>query len=114
MAALIFVVVPISLWCRISLERKVWPRGPSLRALLAAYYYSTLVIYVIDMVLIVVKGPFDSDYLGNTPAFVIFIGVGLLLMSLLGRSWVRSMYCNDPNFSAGCIETQKPEQVEPR
>ncbi|KAI0859979.1 hypothetical protein F4860DRAFT_232511 [Xylaria cubensis] len=55
------IIFAIALCRRANLKRKLRTRGPSLRALIAVYYFSTTIVYSTDLVLIYVKGPSNSD-----------------------------------------------------
>lgn len=98
------------------LERKLWPQGPSLRALIVTYHFSTLAVYITDFVFIGIKQPFDSDIFGNDTRYVFigFMAILLLTLSVVGGYWAKSLYRNDFDYSDRYMYVPQIEYVDPR
>ena len=61
---------------------------------MVAYYFSTIVIYMADIVIIAIEGPFKSDIFSgiNVFHFITLMSIYLLILCLLGVFWVKSMF----------------------
>ena len=95
------IVLLITLCYRVDLEQRVWPHAPSSRALVLSYCFSTLAVYITDLVFLVIRKPFDGDIFidGTNYLYAGFMGLGLVILFCTGVAWLRSMYHNGPDYT---------------
>lgn len=80
-----FIVVPLMPLYRVNIEKSLWPYGLSARTLLVTYNVGIIVLQIVVLALRI-PDP------GNSNLLLGFSSPFLLLMSVSGVFWVRSLY----------------------